>query len=538
MENPVDGVMIPGLERCPEPMFSQDDLQTELAVISQVLQEHPNDHNALRRLAQIGGRLGDQLGREQTLRLLLHSYPDDGEAWADLAATVRCGSRLSEAGAICQAALRIQPDNAKVHLEQALIEEAAGRFEQAREALDHLVTIAPLFFFGFLERYYFFMRRGDAVLALAAADDMITSATEAEAEATGNDRRAIAADLPISLVCRAVALHHLEHFAEADAACLQAMAKQPTFAPAHFTRGFNLLRMGQWREGYAEFEWRLQMFDSPKAPLPLPKLSLADPPGTRVLVWSDQGLGDVLHHIRFIHQLQERGYVLSLHVPASLARLIRSMPQAPAMTTVGETPSDADRQISFGSLPWLFGADPDTAWHGPYLTLPSKNPRIGTLSPEKLAVGIVWAGSSLHANDRFRSSSLADLAPLFDLPGVDWYSLQLKRSHEPLPTGMIDLAPKIGDFADTAALLTQLDVLVSVDTSICHLAGALGIPAYVLLPHSFDWRWRPGEGISSWYPSLRLYRQQRVNDWSAPVTAVREQLATLAIAKRKTGTIV
>ena len=498
------------------PAAAPTDPQAEVAAVARILRCRPTDRDALRRLARLGAALGDPAGEEQVLRRLVDAWPGDVDAWLALAASLRRQGRGDEAAAACDQALLLRPAAPDVRLEKVLAEEAAGRFEAASGGFDALVAEFPGFPRIHLERHYFLMRRGDVVAALAAADRMI----------------AAHAGEPLGWVARAAALHHLERFAEADRASRRAIGIRPDCAPAHFERGVNLMRMGDWRRGLAEMEWRHRLPDAPLPPAPLPQATLDDPPGTRVLLWSDQGLGDALQYLRFIPGLRERGLRPLLHLPRTLARLAQTIPGVESVTVDGKPPA-ADRQIGLCSLPWLLRLDgPDGTWNGPYLSPPDGlrlDRRPG------LAVGVVWAGSPRHTNDRNRSMAAGDLAPLFDLAGIAWYSLQLGRPGEARPSTAVDLAPLINDLADTAGLLTQLDLLVSVDTSICHLAGALGVPAWVLLPPRIEWRWTPGDGATAWDPSWRLFRQRRAGDWSAPGAAVREGLAHLATVRAAGG---
>lgn len=491
------------------------DPQAELAEITRILAHRPTDRAALYRLAGVGERLGDHAGVEQALRWLVQAHPDDTDGRLALAAALRRQGRAEEAAAASAEALSRRPGDPHARLEQALADEAAGRIDSAHGRLDALAAEMPGFAAGHLQRHYFHMRRGDAAAALAAAERL----------------EAHHPDEPLGPVSRAVALHHLERFAEADAACRQVLARRPDFAPAHFTRGFNLLRMGVWHVGLAEFEWRHRLPGAPRPPLPLPQARLDDPPGTRVLVWSDQAVGDALQYLRFVPHLAAHGLAPVLHLPRALARLVQSL--GADLSQEGERPVAADRQIALGSLPWLLGIEgPTGTWPGPYLAPPPDGPGLPPPTrPASLSAGIVWAGSPLHANDRARSMTVADLAPLFTVPGVAWYSLQLGRPDEVRPAGAIDVAPLIGDFADTAALLAGLDLLVTVDTSICHLAGALGVPTCLLLARRIDWRWIPGDGATGWYPSTIMFRQDHAGDWSGPVAQVRQRLAGLAAAR-------
>jgi tetratricopeptide (TPR) repeat protein len=495
------------------------ELLAELQRIARVLAARPDDRDALWGMARIGRELGDAACEEQALRWLLQYHPGARDGWLSLAAALRRQRRGDEAARVADAALARWPDEPRLHLERALADEAAGRPAATRAALDALVAARPEAVRAHLERLYFLRRQGDRVAALAAAEALI----------------ALAPDEPLGWVGRATELHNLDRFAEAGDICRQALRRWPDCAPLHVVHAHNLLRLGDWRQGFREFEWRLRLPDAPPPPLPLPRASADDPPGTRVLVWSDQGLGDVIQALRFLPWLRERGLVPLLHLPRSLARLARMMPDPAPVGVAGEPPLPADRQIAVGSLPLLCGVErAEGTWRGVYLNPPPDLPAL-TEDGAGLRVGVVWGGSPLHDNDRFRSIALAELAPLFAVPGVRWHSLQLGRPQDRPPAGVVDLAPRLTDFAATAGLLAQFDVLVTVDTSIAHLAGGLGVPTWLLLCHRIDWRWTPGDGATGWYPSLRLFRQQHYGDWSDPVAAVGQRLAELSAAKTAGG---
>jgi len=338
--------------------------------------------------------------------------------------------------------------------------------------------------------------------------------------------------LPLAWVTRGTLLHRIELFAAAVACYRRALTLDPDFAPAQFSLGFTLLLLGQWREGLAAFEARRRLPTRVPPPVDLPDWTGAEPPGCRILIWNDQGFGDALQYLRFVPTLVQRGFRPVLRLPAELVRIARSLPGDVIVLGPSNPDRPADRQIPLGSLPYRLGLDaPEGSWSGAYLTAPTA-PRVPPRAG--LKVGLVWAGSKSHDNDARRSLALAALAPLFAVPDVAWYSLQIGPRAADLagaPEGITDLAGTIGDFADTAAYLAQLDLLISVDTSIVHLAGALGCPVWLLVARPADWRWLAQGGTTGWYPSVRLFRQSVPGQWSPVVTAVRTALTAMALTR-------
>jgi hypothetical protein len=185
------------------------------------------------------------------------------------------------------------------------------------------------------------------------------------------------------------------------------------------------------------------------------------------------------------------------------------------------------------SLPYALGLASIDVWQGPYVSAPQVPAfPFAERPPERKRIGIVWAGNAKHVNDANRSIDLAHFAPLFELPSIEWYSLQVgdrvaDLASSPNREGVRDLAPYLTDFSATASVLKELDLLISIDSAPAHLAGALGKPVWTLLPAiDTDWRWQTGGDTTFWYPTMRLYRQTQSGSWSAVVAAMRDALRT------------
>jgi tetratricopeptide (TPR) repeat protein len=303
---------------------------------------------------------------------------------------------------------------------------------------------------------------------------------------------------------------------------------------AHFNLANVLLLQGRWAEGFAEHEWRLRLPNALAQPWPAPAWTDDLPAGSRVLVWNDQGMGDAIQYMRLTAQLADKGYRVLVLVQEQLKSLAASAPGVEAAFGPEDPPQAVDAHVPLCSLPHVLGWAPHDAWTGPYLRSSKKVPLPFTAAGRSKRIGLVWAGNPTHANDANRSMRLADFQPLLDRPGVTWFSLQLGKGPSELSASRFagrvhDLSSLLTDFSATAAVMTELDLLISVDTAAAHLAGALGRPTWILLPAiGSDWRWGIAGETTAWYPSVRLFRQRRAGDW-APTIA--EMAALLAAAR-------
>lgn len=326
-----------------------------------------------------------------------------------------------------------------------------------------------------------------------------------------------------------------EALAVLDAAC----ARWPDHGTLRHNRALCLLTLGRWAEGFLENEWQWRSGQMTKQDLPGQEWDGTPIPDRTILIWADQGFGDSLQWARYLQWVADRCQTVILLCPKALVRVMRSAPGAGYVTDgVCET-LHFNTHLPLSSLPRLTQTTVDRVpapipYLFPTATEPLPLPK-PVSKPDQRRVGIVWAsgfrsGDRLEAVHRQKSSSLPELAAALNLPGVQLYSLQVDRSDADVAHlaqfGIIDLAPQIKDFADTAAYLAQLDLLITVDTAICHLAGAMGKPVWTLLCFAADWRWLLDRPDTPWYPTMRLFRQTEPGDWSEPLQQVR--LALLA----------
>jgi Flp pilus assembly protein TadD len=333
-------------------------------------------------------------------------------------------------------------------------------------------------------------------------------------------------------------------FDESLTAYDRAMARAGDDPQIKVNRATALLHAGRWDEAWRDYECRFDRpgFVSMSNETLLPSVEAGTRlDGKRILVWHEDGAGDTIQFARYLPMLAKLGAEVIASVPASLVRLLRVMPEISVIQT-GEGPLPPhDFQCPFFSLPRVFATTTRTVPAAPYL---SADPALAAawsarLPRDGLGAGLVWAGQArpwLHgfvSVDRRRSASLAAFAPLGIVHGVRFVSLQAgtpaAQGQEP-PPGMelTDPMESVRDFADTAAIIANLAVVISVDTSVAHLAGAMGKPVFLLDRYDNCWRWLHGRTDSPWYPSMTIFRQPRPGDWSSVMHRVASSLAAMA----------
>lgn len=314
----------------------------------------------------------------------------------------------------------------------------------------------------------------------------------------------------------------------------QALAINSAFTEARWNKSLVLLRQGDFREGW-ELHTACPEYQSPKALRRFPAAPAWDGTesldGKILLLHADQGYGDVIQYCRYAPLLRSRGARIILEVPKPLRSLMQSLEGVDILATWGDKPPAFDLHCPFSNLPGAFRADLES--------IPRTTPYLCT-DPERMAfwakrlgrraglrAGLVWSGNPGHQQDRNRSIPLTLLAPLKDT-GIEFVSLQKEVRANDVP--LIDslcrwhFDAELSDFSDTAALISQLDIVISVDTAVAHLAGALGVPVWILLPLVPDWRWMISRTDSPWYPTARLFRQTLRGQWDTVIQAVRREL--------------
>jgi tetratricopeptide (TPR) repeat protein len=320
----------------------------------------------------------------------------------------------------------------------------------------------------------------------------------------------------------------------------RAVELDPTSAGGHYNLALAYLREGRYHEGWREHEWRWDFRE-----LRLRRRRFAQPQwrgealhGETILLHAEQGLGDTLQFVRYAPLVAERGGRVVLEVQPRLLRLLKNLPRIGQVIAYGEPLPEFAWHCPLMSLPLVFGTSPETVpAQIPYVHADDAEAEAARQrwKGEELRVGIAWAGNPQQRSDDQRSMPQRALVPLAEVPGISWFSLQKGPAVQqmrglPAQFPLVDASSASRDLGETAALMATLDVVISVDTSIAHLAGAMGVPVWVVLPRLADWRWMDEREDSPWYPTARLFRQKISGDWRAPVARMRDELQKLAAA--------
>jgi tetratricopeptide (TPR) repeat protein len=318
------------------------------------------------------------------------------------------------------------------------------------------------------------------------------------------------------------ALQDLGFLDEAVASFRKALAIKPDCAEAHSNLGLISLLMGDFETGWPEYSWRQLKDDSvlKNRAYPQPFWDGEDLTGKTIFVYPEQGLGDIIQFVRYLPMVRQRGGCVAFDVPLSMVRLFRDLDGIDIALKHGDLLLPFDCHIPLLEFPRLFGTTLDTIpasaayLHADKELTDAWAERLGPR--QGFRIGLVWGGNPGHLNDHNRSIDPELFRPLIETPGVEAFSLMVGRDGEAARVfgdGLSDLAPHLGDFADTATAIAHLDLVISVDTAPAHLAGALGAPVWTLLPFNPDWRWMLDRDDSPWYPSMRLFRQETPGDW-------------------------
>jgi hypothetical protein len=329
-------------------------------------------------------------------------------------------------------------------------------------------------------------------------------------------------------------LHELKRFDEALESFAQAIALDPEYADANFNEGMTRLLLGDFPAGWKKYEWRWQAKQRGQARDFSQSRWLGEPvAGKTILVHAEQGYGDTIQFVRYVPMLARLSANIVLEIQPPLKPLLASVEGA-VVVARGEKLPPFDLHCPILSLPLAFKTElASIPASVPYLQAPHdriEKWRRRLPRQRELVVAIAWAGSATHEQDLVRSIAIEKLEPLFAIPDIQWIGIQ--RDLRPGDAEYLAAHPEIAhvgaelaDFADTAAVLSQTDLAISVDTSAVHLAGALGRPVWALLQHMPDFRWLLGREDSPWYPSARLFRQPDFGDWKSVIERVSRELA-------------
>lgn len=333
---------------------------------------------------------------------------------------------------------------------------------------------------------------------------------------------------------------------EALASYGEALAFEPDNTDANFNAAIARLIIGDFGAGWKQYEYRWKRKDLARqyGDFSQPRWDgERDLHGKTILLHAEQGLGDAIQFVRYAQLVSSLGAKVLLTVQPALKMLMWSVPGVTAVFSDGDVLPDFDLHCPLLSLPLAFGTELATVPANiPYLRpfqerIDMWRPRLSNSMRPR--IGLCWAGNRVHANDRNRSMQLERLTRVLCVQGLDFVSVQKEVTEVEAAIlrdyGVVQLGQDFTDFADTAAVVAMIDLLVSVDTSVAHVAGAMGKAVALLLPFSPDFRWLLDRTDSPWYPSMRLFRQTRIGEWDGPVEQLRQELAELACRPPKFG---
>ncbi|HEX3573615.1 MAG TPA: tetratricopeptide repeat protein [Rhodopila sp.] len=441
------------------------------------------------------------------------------------AALLCAAGRVAEAVADFTAVLGLHPDDVAALAGRGGAFWMLDRLDAAAADLDRALVLDPGHVSALVDRANVFQEQYRYAEALALYDRAL----------------ALRSDDPAALANRGATLREMGRYADALDACRHAHAVRPEDADTALNLAMCLLQMGIWQEGWATYEARLRRppWSEAMAGFTAPQWDgRADLAGKLVLLVGEQGLGDTIQFCRFAHRVADRGATVILGVEPPLRRLMTGLDGVAAVAVPGDADPDYDFFCPLMSLPVRLGLTPADVGMAPYLRADAAcvaawRLRLAVLPG--LKVGLVWAGER-RAHDRMalrtdrrRSVALERLAPLFDVPGVTFVSLQKGAAGgQAVGWPVVDWTAELEDFADTTALIAALDLVISVDTSVAHAAGALGRPVWVLNRFDRCWRWLADRTDSPWYPTMRLFTQATPGVWDDVVAAVAAALGQAA----------
>lgn len=501
--------------------FSEGQLDEAAALLHGILSIDPGHHEALEALGYVAAKQGDYARAADYAIRAAQPASTTPQQLHFAAHICQLAERHADAVTLYERVLAAFPDHAESLHGIAMSLVQTGDHDRALKHLARLTQRYP----QAAEAHY---NRGNLLGQMERYD---------EERAAYRQAIALKPNFVRAYVNLGVALRDLHRFDEALQQFKKAVSIDSNDAGARTNRAQTNLLLGEFEHGWREYEWRWR--DG--------KMSHGLPDATQwtgaewlegetVLVHAEQGFGDTLQFIRFVGRLSAEGAHVIVRVQDALLPLLRDYPDAASVIGESEPLPAFDYHIPMMSLPYVLGLRemqymPD----GPYVhvdePLTAQWDDVFTPGDDRLRVGIVWSGSRGHLNDRNRSITLEQLRPLFELK-AQFVSLvkdvrETDRAcvDELAQRGLLrDVSARLTTFAETAALITQLDVVISVDTAVAHLAGALGKQVWLALPFTPDWRWQLNREDSFWYPNMRLFRQGKRNDWRDVVQNLREAL--------------
>ena len=521
------------------------DLDAAEKLYHRVLEGQPSHFDSLRLLGVIEQQRGNYTAAVRQIEAALATNPNIAEGFNSLGIALRKLKKLDEAVASFDRAITLRPVYAKAFYNRGGALQDLRRLDEALASYDKAIALEPSCAASFNSR-------GNALKDMQRLNEALTSYDQAivlnpgfadahknrasvlqqmwrleEAVASYDQAIALNAAFAEAFNNRGSALHELGRMDEALSNYDRAIVLKPQFGNAYVNRAMTRLLVGRLQEGWEDSEWRWRANGLPveRAGVHARTWQGEDLFGQTILVWSEQGLGDVIQFARYLPLLAQRGAKVTFLAPAKLVRLLRSLSSEIEVVSSLEPASTFDFQSALMSVPFRYGTSlPCIPCSVPYLSAEADLvSRWAGHMVGRFSIGIAWQGNPNQRLDYGRSIPLVEFDALAHLPGVRLISLQKKDGLDQRANlsaaGNVEFLSDLDNgpdaFIDTAAVMANLDLVITSDTSIAHLAGALGRPTWVALKHVPDWRWLMNGEDCPWYPTMRLFRQKTAGDWKS-----------------------
>ncbi|MDJ1182633.1 tetratricopeptide repeat protein [Roseofilum casamattae] len=524
-------------------------------IFARIVAAEPEQTDALCLLGMAEKNLGEIKQAIARYQQAISLKPDFVVARFNLGNAFKIDGQRDEAIATYESLLELEPNYAGAHTNLGLLYQEQDRLDRAKQAYQTALEIDPNQIEALYNMGNLYKEQKDFDTAISYYQKAIALQPNfAEAwlnlgnsyysqdnlsEAIAHYRRAaqINPNYTEAYYTSGNALVEQGCIAEAILDYYRALRVNSAEVRAHMGLAFALLAQGNLKQGFTEYEWRLQTPELSGRTFTQPAWDGSPLNGKTLLLHAEQGFGDSLQMLRYLPWVQEKGAKIIFECRQPLHRLFSLVPDIDTLLAPGEALPEHDCHSSLMSLPHLSGTTLATIPAPLSLELLSiPEPLLLPDTPSKTKVGIVWQGHPEHPQNHRRSCPLSEFSAIFDTPNTEFYSLQKEvgeRDRDLLETHNIHPFPNpCQDFLDTAQTIRQLDLVVTIDTAVAHLAGTLGKPTWVLLHFSCDWRWMFVRLDSPWYPSIRLFRQSQPQDWSTVIAQVKQALV-LSDANRK-----
>ncbi|MBN2314924.1 MAG: tetratricopeptide repeat protein [Sedimentisphaerales bacterium] len=495
-------------------------LDTAKQLCLEILQTRPNHARALHLLGAMAYQKGLYGQAIDLIRKAIKNNPNVPQFHNTLGATLRAVGELQEAVAAYERAISLDPGYGSAYMNMGNVFLSQNQFPLAVDKYRHALSLDPTCIEAYNRMAIALQYEGEHDAAIDICQQALSLKPD-DAEAYNT--------MASVLMKKGYQNEAIENYR-------RALTLKPDYVEAHCNLGMILLLNGQFEEGWSEYRWRLQTHNNTCLQrYSIPCWDGSPFVGQKLVVHYEQGFGDNIQFIRYLPMVKSRGGTVICETLKPLSGLLRAFP---GIDELIDAPINDNSllemclHVPLLELPRIFGTTLHTIpCNIPYLHAdPIKAKRWRErLTGKNFKVGIVWAGQSTHTEDRSRSCHLRDFLRLAKIPGVQLISLQkgvaTREIEELAQKGPItNLSDKLNDFSDTAAVIENLDLIISVDTAVLHLSGAMGKPAWALLSSSPDWRWLLARHDSPWYPTIRLFRQRRYGDWKEVFNRITEEL--------------